>query len=117
MKLGRLRNRMIPVKQPDRVFHLYPEAIDPDPEIYPRHFGMTFQHRAEFDQILERAKAADLVFFKEPFIRFEGRPDEQGASGVKVLLVTRHTADDRKSLAAVQSLTPIPSKSGRSWHQ
>jgi len=65
------------------VCHLYPEAIDPDPEIYPRHFGMTFQHRAEFDQTLERARSADLEFFEEPFIRFEGRPDEHLAFFLK----------------------------------
>jgi len=44
---------------------------------------MTFQHRAEFDQVLERAKAANLVFFKEPFIRFEGRFDEYHAFSLK----------------------------------
>lgn len=65
------------------VCHLCPEEIDSDPEMYPRHFGITFQHRTEFDQVLNRAKAAKLEFFKEPFIRFEGKPEQHLAFFLK----------------------------------
>jgi extradiol dioxygenase family protein len=65
------------------VCHLYPEKIDTDPAMYPRHFGITFQHRVEFDRVLNQAKAADLTFFEEPFIRFEGKQDQHLAFFLK----------------------------------
>ena len=65
------------------VCHLCPEAVEPEPEMYPRHFGMTFRRRADFDRALDRATAAGLEFFKVPFVRFEGLPDEHHAFFVK----------------------------------
>ncbi len=61
------------------VCHLCPEDIDTDPDIYPRHFGMTFLDRTEFDRVLGRARTAGLGFFRQPFVRFEGREDEHNA--------------------------------------
>lgn len=61
------------------VCHLCPDDIDTDPEMYPRHFGMTFQNRVDFDRMLEQAKAAGLNFFRQPFKRFEGCDDEHVA--------------------------------------
>ena len=57
------------------VCHLAPDKIDTEPEMYPRHFGVTFRRREDFDAVLERARAAKLPFFAEPFVRFEGRPE------------------------------------------
>jgi len=65
------------------VCHLCPEKIDPDPEMYPRHFGITFQHRSEFDRVLNRAKTAGLEFFEEPFTRFDGKPEQHLAFFLK----------------------------------
>jgi len=56
------------------VCHLAPESIDPAPRMYPRHFGVTFRRRTDFEQVLERA--ADADFFERPFVRFSGRPEE-----------------------------------------
>jgi len=36
------------------VCHLAPEAIDATPELYPRHFGITFLNREEFDAMVQR---------------------------------------------------------------
>ena len=58
------------------VCHLAPERIDPDPQMYPRHFGLTFLRREEFDAMLERSREAGVRFYREPFVRFEGRPEE-----------------------------------------
>ena len=52
------------------VCHLNPEAIDPEPRMYPRHFGVTFRHREDFDALLQRARDRQLTFFAEPFTRF-----------------------------------------------
>ena len=65
------------------VCHLHPEAIDPDPEMYPRHFGITFQHKSEFEQVLERARSENLNFFRQVFSRFEGSADEHRAFFLK----------------------------------
>ncbi|MDB6156010.1 MAG: glyoxalase-like domain protein [Chthoniobacteraceae bacterium] len=58
------------------VCHLAPDKIDPAPEMYPRHFGVTFKHREEYDALIERARANGIKFFGEPFIRFGGRKEE-----------------------------------------
>jgi extradiol dioxygenase family protein len=58
------------------VCHLCPEGVDPAPKMYPRHFGITFRQRSEFDALLERARKHEVPFFKEPFVRFAGRREE-----------------------------------------
>lgn len=52
------------------------EDIDDDPQMYPRHFGVTFVDEEDFDTVIERANTNDLTFFQEPFKRFEGEQDE-----------------------------------------
>lgn len=54
------------------VCHLSPEKIDPSPEIYPRHFGITFSRLEDYRSMLERAKANGVAFFTQPFTRFDG---------------------------------------------
>jgi len=56
------------------VCHLAPEEIDPAPRMYPRHFGITFRRRTDFERVLERAPEDD--YFEPPFVRFPGRPEE-----------------------------------------
>lgn len=58
------------------VCHLSPGAIDLSPKMYPRHFGMTFADKEEFDRIHEFAKEQGLPFFQKPMKRFEGRREE-----------------------------------------
>jgi uncharacterized protein len=57
------------------VCHLSQE-IDEKPKMYPRHFGITFQRKEEFDNLLKLAKQRELPFFQEPFTRFEGKVEE-----------------------------------------
>ena len=58
------------------VCHLCPDKIDPEPQIYPRHFGVTFSDKNDFDAMLELARSQGLAFFQEPFIRFPGLKEE-----------------------------------------
>lgn len=58
------------------VCHLAPDRIDPEPEMYPRHFGMTLGTFAEYEAILQRAVASGAEFFAEPFHRFAGKREE-----------------------------------------
>lgn len=57
------------------VCHLSQE-IDEKPKMYPRHFGITFQRKEEFDNLLKLAKQREIPFFQEPFTRFEGKAEE-----------------------------------------
>ncbi|MFC3883569.1 VOC family protein [Bacillus songklensis] len=58
------------------VCHLDPESIDKAPKIYPRHYGITFADRNEFELVLNLAKDRELPFFQKPMIRFGGRKEE-----------------------------------------
>ncbi len=58
------------------VCHLAPEKIDQTPTMYPRHFGLTFYSEAAFAQLYSAAKDSQLKFFKDLFVRFQGRPEE-----------------------------------------
>jgi uncharacterized protein len=57
----------------DQVVCHLSEKWDRDPQLYPRHFGVTFHDRADFDRLLRLARARGLTFFEEPFRRFEDR--------------------------------------------
>jgi hypothetical protein len=57
------------------VCHLSDEIVE-HPELYPRHFGVTFRHREDWDRLLRLARTRGLRFFAEPFHRFEGRVEE-----------------------------------------
>jgi uncharacterized protein len=46
-------------------------AIDADPEMYPRHFGITFRERADFDAVHALAQQRELTFFHELGRRFD----------------------------------------------
>lgn len=55
------------------VCHLSPDHVDPEPQMYPRHFGVTFLDRDDFLRLLSRCREAGLRFFAEPSLRFAGR--------------------------------------------
>jgi extradiol dioxygenase family protein len=50
--------------------------IDHEPQMYPRHFGVTFRDRREYDNLLHLARERGVPFFHEPFTRFEGKVEE-----------------------------------------
>jgi len=58
------------------VCHLSPENIDHSPKMYPRHFGITFIDKEEFNDLLNAAREENLSFFQEPMIRFKGMQEE-----------------------------------------
>ncbi len=54
------------------VGHVNPEAITPQPGIYPRHFGLIFTDEADWEALLERAQRHGLAFYQQPKHRFPG---------------------------------------------
>lgn len=52
------------------------QKVDREPQMYPRHFGVTFRDQGEFEQLLALARQRKLPFFQEPFARFEGKAEE-----------------------------------------
>jgi len=58
------------------VCHLSPENIDPEPQMYRRHFGITFRDRGDFDAVFEAVRHSGVEFFQEPMARFGGRREE-----------------------------------------
>jgi hypothetical protein len=41
--------------------------------MYPRHFGVTFRERADFDQLYDLCRQRGLTFYSDVRLRFEGR--------------------------------------------
>lgn len=60
----------------DQVVCHLTDKIDRDPQMYPRHFGVTFKAKDEYDAVLNLAQRRDLPFFAEPARRFEGLVEE-----------------------------------------
>jgi extradiol dioxygenase family protein len=57
------------------VCHLSHE-VDCDPTLYPRHFGVTFRRRADFDAVVRLAEARGLCVFNPVSTRFAGNVEE-----------------------------------------
>jgi len=53
--------------------------IDETPKMYPRHFGITFRDKREFDNLLSLARQREMRFFQEPMTRFERKVEEHRA--------------------------------------
>jgi len=58
------------------VCHLSDDLPEDDPSLYPRHFGVTFRERADFDRLVHLAETRKLLFYLTPFLRFEGLVEE-----------------------------------------
>jgi hypothetical protein len=58
------------------VCHLAPDKIDPEPQLYPRHFGITFRDMPQFEALIAGYRQSGLEFFREPYTRFGGTPAE-----------------------------------------
>jgi extradiol dioxygenase family protein len=52
------------------------ERIDTDPGLYPRHFGVTFRRREDFDAVVALAEKRHLPFFAKVDRRFEDMVEE-----------------------------------------
>src|SRR3989338_10082436 len=65
------------------VCHLLPEKVEQNPSEYPRHFGITFFEKGDFDNMVQLVKAKNLSFFKEPFTRWKDHPAEHSAFFIK----------------------------------
>lgn len=83
----------------DQVVCHLSDKIDREPEMYPRHFGVTFREKSDFDRLRHLAETRGLQFFAKPFHRFEGLVEEhhsfvlQDPSGN--LLEFKHYLDPR----------------------
>jgi uncharacterized protein len=60
----------------DQVVCHLSDKIDRDPQMYPRHYGITFRDRHEFDDLLRLAVERKVPFFHELMTRFEGKVEE-----------------------------------------
>ena len=60
----------------DQVVCHLSDDVDDDPQLYPRHFGVTFRRREDFDALLRCAELRKLPLFRECQTRFEGRVEE-----------------------------------------
>lgn len=58
------------------VCHLNPEGIDLNPALYPRHFGITFKNRIDFDNLLKLIEIRNVPIYAAPFTRFKGTVEE-----------------------------------------
>jgi uncharacterized protein len=58
------------------VCHLNPESVVESPKMYPRHYGITFLDKEEFNNLLQKAQEQELPFFQKLMVRFQGRREE-----------------------------------------
>lgn len=54
------------------VGHLVEEETGKQRGIYPRHFGLVFMSRSDWEALADRAKAKGLPFYQHPRVRFPG---------------------------------------------
>lgn len=68
-------------------------------EMYPRHFGVTFRHGADFDALYQLCQQRDVPFFSDVSERFKGRVEVHRTFVVgdpsSNLLEFKHYADSR----------------------
>src|SRR5215472_3355481 len=48
------------------------DGWDRDPALYPRHFGVTFRSRDDFDRVLRLARERQVCVFSDVATRFDG---------------------------------------------
>lgn len=52
--------------------HLEPDHAPVQQGIYPRHFGLVFLNRSDWEALAERARQRGLRFYQQPRVRFSG---------------------------------------------
>lgn len=60
----------------DQVVCHLSENWDRDLELYPRHFGVTFRQREDFDRLVHLARERKIEVFRDVQSRFEGLVEE-----------------------------------------
>lgn len=60
----------------DQVVCHLSDKFDREPEMYPRHFGITFREADDWHRLVKLAQSRNLKFFAEPFHRFDGMIEE-----------------------------------------
>jgi uncharacterized protein len=63
----------------DQVVCHLSDCVDAVPQLYPRHFGVTFRDRQNWERLLNLVRAHNLPFFVDPFRRFDGQPEGHDA--------------------------------------
>ena len=58
------------------VCHLNKDYVLEEPTLYPRHFGITFRKKKDFDSLYDMAIKNKIPFFKDQFTRFSGKKEE-----------------------------------------
>jgi uncharacterized protein len=58
------------------VAHMTHEPLTPQRGVYPRHFGLVFTDRADWQNLLERSQQQALKFYQQPKLRFVDSPLE-----------------------------------------
>lgn len=58
------------------VAHVTKETLIPQKGIYPRHFGLVFSTKEDWEDLVDRAKKTKLKFYQEPKKRFSGQLTE-----------------------------------------
>ncbi len=80
------------------VCHLW-EQVECEPELYPRHFGVTFREHGDWERLRRLADVRGLPYFAKPFLRFEGMIEEHSSFVLcdpsNNLLEFKHYADPR----------------------
>lgn len=56
------------------VTHLKPECVSSEVSMYPRHFGIIFENRNDFDHVYASCKQANAPFFEDLFERYQNQP-------------------------------------------
>src|SRR5258707_10451907 len=60
----------------DQVVCHLSDRWDQEPELYPRHFGVTFRHKEDFDRLLHLARIREVELYRDVQCRFEGMVEE-----------------------------------------
>ena len=75
------------------------DRIDEEPQLYPRHFGVTFRRREDFDAVVRLARVRGAELFYEPQPRFQGMVEEHSTFVLKDpsnnLIEFKHYVDPR----------------------
>jgi extradiol dioxygenase family protein len=58
------------------VCHLAPDLVEREPRLYPRHFGITFRNRQDFEALLTRLRGKGADVLQDVFTRFAGKREE-----------------------------------------
>lgn len=58
------------------VAHVTKEPLARQRGIYPRHFGLVFEHKNDLDSLIAKAENQQLPFYQKPRLRFPGQEIE-----------------------------------------